>query len=106
MGRNSFQRLSLPAEKRPLAMIRPLPVANKTRTTPVGARRPSPPPRLHLRYRSFWLGNFLVIVEVGIHAPDVMLGALHVADDHHGREHRVILVVVLVHPVSPDRMQV
>ena len=47
-----------------------------------------------------------MVVEVGVHRPDVVRRALHVPDGHHRRQHRVVLVVVLVHAVAADGVQV
>src|SRR5687768_10891032 len=44
----------------------------------------------------------LVVLVVGIDHPDVVRSTPHVGDRHHRGEHRVVLIVVLVHPVAPD----
>ena len=41
-----------------------------------------------------------------IDSPDIVLGACDVFNGEHGREHRMILVVVFVHSVAADRIKV
>ena len=50
--------------------------------------------------------HFFVILVVGVHAPDVMMRAEQVLDRQHGRNHRVILVVVLVHAVAAGNLEI
>jgi hypothetical protein len=47
-----------------------------------------------------------VILEIRVHRPDVVPGALHVLHGEHRGQHRVVLVVVLVHAVAADGVQV
>src|SRR5688572_24961859 len=42
----------------------------------------------------------LVVLLFDVHGPDVVVGSEQVLHGEHGREHRVVLVVVLVHPVA------
>src|SRR2546426_293281 len=56
--------------------------------------------------RGYFELHLLVILKVCVHLPDVVGGTLHVPHRHHGRQHRVVLIVVLVHPVPADQMQV
>src|SRR5205823_2606746 len=43
-----------------------------------------------------------VVLLLDVDRPDVVVGAEDVLHREHGREHRVVLVVVLVHAVAPD----
>ena len=47
-----------------------------------------------------------VVLEVRIHRPDVVGFAVQVRHGEHGRVHRVILVVVFVHAIPADRVQI
>src|SRR4029079_6002819 len=44
----------------------------------------------------------LVVLGLDVHRPDVVIGAHDVLDGEHGGVHRVVLVVVLVHPVATE----
>ena len=53
------------------------------------------------------VGPLLVVLLLDVDVPHVVGGALHdVLDRQHGRVHRVVLVVVAVHAVAPDRLHV
>src|SRR3712207_3153908 len=52
-------------------------------------------------------GLLLVVLLLDVHGPGVVVLALEdVLDREHRREHGVVLVVVLVHPVPPDGVDV
>src|SRR5687768_6030974 len=49
---------------------------------------------------------FLVVRLLDVDLPDVVVGAEEVLHGQEGRVHRVVLVVVLVHPVAPHGVHV
>src|SRR5215207_661608 len=49
--------------------------------------------------------DLLLVLEIAVHRPDVVRRAVQVVDDQHGRQHGVVLIVVLVHPVPADGME-
>src|SRR3954470_15598481 len=58
---------------------------------------------------TFCGGLLLVVFHFRVHRPDVrLIGAAgkDVVDSGHGRQHRMVLVVVLVHPISAHQEQV
>src|SRR5215469_18601952 len=70
-------------------------------------QRPLPSRRRNLRL--LWLTTRFVILHLGVDRPDVVLVRPpldDVVDRRHGRQHRVVLVVVLVHPVSADQEKI
>src|SRR3546814_3107856 len=52
------------------------------------------------------LCGLLVVLGVDVHVPDVVIGTEDVLDRQHGRVHRVVLVVVAVHAIAPDGVDV
>src|SRR5438132_13219854 len=51
-------------------------------------------------------GRVLVVLGFDVHRPHVVVGSEDVLDGQHRREHRMILVVVLVHAVAAARKDV
>ena len=58
------------------------------------------------RARLFFFHSFFVIGLVTVDLPYVVAGAVDVLHGQNGRQHGVVLVVVLVEPVSADHVQV
>ena len=51
-------------------------------------------------------GASFVVLLLDIHLPDIVRRSVDVVDGQHGGVHRVVLVVVLVHPISTNEVQI
>src|SRR4051812_16935594 len=65
------------------------------------------------RYVARWHGDGypfriarLMVGPVGIHVPEIVLLAEHIPRGQQARKHRMVLVVVAVHPVAPDGLEI